>query len=125
MELQLKKTKIQLLEYNGDIYLESGILIEGEGLCAVYSDGYFEFVCTADYELGHILATYNLTIIELKEERLCSKCQTPIQEGFYFESNGTQYCSVKCLTKVISLTEYLRIYDKGNGDAYWTSWEDT
>ena len=28
-----------------------------------------------------------------EDERLCSECGTPMQEGFYFESDGTQYCS--------------------------------
>ena len=48
-----------------------------------------------------------------------------MQEGFYFESDGTQYCSEKCLTEVISWTEYSEVHDDGNGDAYWTSWEDS
>lgn len=116
--------EIQLLEGNGEVYLKKGLLIEGEGLCAIYSDGYFDFVCTADYELDHILATQNLTLKELKEERLCSECKMPMREGFYFESDGTQYCSEKCLTKVITWAEYMKIYDSGNGDAYWTSWEE-
>lgn len=125
MELQLTKTEIQLIEQNGEIYLDKGLLIEGDGLCAIYSEGSFDFVCTADYELGHILATQNLTIKEVKEERLCSECRKPMQEGFYFESDCTQYCSEACLTKVISWSEYMKIYDDGNGDAYWTSWEDS
>lgn len=124
MELKVEKTDIQLIEDNGEIYLEKGILIEGDGFCAIYAGGSFEFVCTADYELDHILATQNLKIRELKEERLCSQCENPMQEGFYFETDGTQYCSEKCLTEVISWTEYLKIHDEGNGDAYWTVWVD-
>ena len=125
MEFEVEKTNIQLLEDNGEIYLEKGILIEGDGLCAIYADGYFDFVCTAGNELEHILASRSLTLKELKEERFCSQCESPMQEGFYFESDGTQYCSEDCLTKVISLEEYLKIYDNGKGDAYWTSWEDS
>lgn len=44
-------------------------------------------------------------------------------EGFYFESDGTMYCSEKCLLKVITWSEYLLIHDNGNGDAYWTEWD--
>ena len=125
MKFELKKTNIQLIEDNGEIYLENGILVEGEGLCAIYANGSFDFVCTAGYELDHILATQNLTMKELNEERLCSQCKSTMQEGFYFESDGTQYCSEQCLTKVIPWKEYLQTYDDGNGDAYWTRWENS
>lgn len=124
MKLDINKTEIQLLEDNGEIYLEKGVLIEGDGLCAIYVNGYFDFVCTAGYELDHILATQNLTLKEVKEERLCSQCESPMQEGFYFESDGTQYCSEECLTKVISWKGYLKIHENGNGDAYWTDLYD-
>ena len=125
MKFDLKETNIQLLEDNGEIFLENGILVEGEGLCAIYANSSFDFVCTTGCELGNILATQNLTLKELKEERLCSQCESAMQEGFYFESDGTQYCSETCLTKVIPWKKYLIIYDDGNGDAYWTSWEDS
>ncbi|WP_210471696.1 hypothetical protein [Sporosarcina sp. 6E9] len=62
--------------------------------------------------------------VENTDERLCSQCNIPMFEGFYFESNGTHYCSEECLTKVISWQEYLMIYDDGNGDAFWTDWYD-
>ncbi|AOV06458.1 hypothetical protein [Sporosarcina ureilytica] len=124
MKINLEETEIQLLDDNGDVFLEKGILIEGDGLCAIYSNGSFDFVCTAGYELDHILTSQNLTLQELTEERLCSHCKSPMQEGFYFESDGTQYCSKECLTKVISWGEYLDIYDNGDGNAYWTAWED-
>lgn len=124
MEFNVEKTNIQLLEDDGEVYLENGVLIEGDGLCAIYVDGYFDFVCTTIMELGHILAARNLIIQELKEERLCSQCDSTMKEGFYFESDGTQYCSEDCLKKVISWKEYLKIYANGKGDAYWTSWED-
>ncbi len=125
MDFNVKKTNIQLLEDNGEIYFEKGILIEGEGLCAIYANEHFDFVCTTKFEMDHILATKNLILIELKERRLCSKCKVSMQEGFYFESDGTQYCSEECLLKVISWKDYLKIYDNGNGDAYWTDWYDS
>jgi len=104
---------------------EKGVLIEGDGLCAIYANGYFDFVCTEESELGHMLATKGLQMKELKGDlRLCSECATPMQEGFYFESDGTQYCSEKCLTKVISWEDYLEIHNDGQGDAYWTDWYD-
>lgn len=125
MDLSVEKTNIQLLEDDGGVYLEKGVLIEGDGLCAIYVDGYFDCVCTTVTELGHILTSRNLIIKELKEQRQCSQCESPMEEGFYFESDGTQYCSEECLTKVISWKEYLKIHENGSGDAYWTSWEDS
>lgn len=125
MNFNIKKTNIQLLKDNGEIYLKKGILLEGNGLCAIYADGHFDFVCTSAHETGNMLATKNLVMNELKEERLCSKCEVSMQEGFYFESDGTQYCSEECLLKVISRKDYLKIYDNGNGNAYWTDWYDS
>lgn len=124
MSLGLIKTDICLVDENNQVFLEGGILIEGNGLCAIYTDGYFNFVCTSVDELSDLLKAKKLFIREIKEERLCSECKRPMREGFYFESDGTQYCSEKCLTSVVSWETYLEIYDDGNGDAYWTSWEE-
>jgi len=127
MQLNLKETPIQLVHDNGEVVLGNALLVEGDGLCAIYDveESYFKFVATFDFDLDHILATEYLNIAEVdKEERLCSNCKTPMKEGFYFESDGTQYCSEVCLGEVISWAEYLKIHDDGNGDAYWTSWED-
>lgn len=125
MTSNIKKTKICLLENNGEVFLEQGLLIEGDGLYAIYSKGTFDFVCTGEDELNHILTSKNLILQAKSERRLCSDCNQSMQEGFYFESDGTQYCSEECLTKVISWGKYLEIYDYGNGDAYWTVWEDS
>ena len=124
MKFAFKKTNIQLIESDVEVFLENGFLFEGESLCAIYANGSFDFICTVRHELDHIIATQNLTLKELKEERFCSQCESEMQEGFYFESDGTQYCSETCLTKVIPWKKYLQIYDDGNGDAYWTSWHD-
>lgn len=59
-----------------------------------------------------------------EDGRLYSECGVPMQEGFYFESDVTQYCCEICLTKVITWGEYLAIHDVGDGDAYWTDWYD-
>ena len=59
-----------------------------------------------------------------EEERLCSECGVPMQEGFYFESDATSIAVKNVLTKVITWEEYLVMHDDGNGDAYWTEWDD-
>jgi hypothetical protein len=125
MDLHVKKTAIQLIKDNDEIYLHKGLLIEDDGLCAIYAGGSFDFVSTTRCELDRILSTQDLKIKELEDdERLCSQCNIPMLEGFYFESDGTQYCCEECLAKVISWQEYLKIHDNGNGDAFWTDWYD-
>ena len=57
-------------------------------------------------------------------ERVCDECTAEMTEGYVFESDSTQYCSRECLEKVVTWEEYLAIYDEGNGDAYWTVWND-
>lgn len=69
MTLPLSKIPIQLIHDSGEI-LEGFDLVEGNGLCALYSkeDDYFKYVCMDRSELGHILATYSLSIYELALE---------------------------------------------------------
>src|SRR5690606_33077837 len=101
--------------------------IESDEICAIYdiNEGFFKYVCTTRLELSAILTAQNLRMKDLDEEdRLCSQCGTPMQEGFAFESDATQYCSEECLTQVITWDEYLAMHDNGDGDAYWTDWYD-
>ncbi|MTD31119.1 hypothetical protein GIW82_08600 [Planomicrobium sp. YIM 101495] len=61
--------------------------------------------------------------MEMKSGKwLCSSCKKPLEEGYYFETDATGYCSKACLSHKMSWDEYLAIHDDGNGDAYWTSW---
>lgn len=117
-----------MLEENGETRVENGVLVESDGICAIYDmdEECFKFVCTLRFELDTILATQNLHMKEVEEdERRCSECGKSMKEGFYFESDETQYCSEECLLKVITWEEYLKIHDNGNGDAYWTDWNDS
>lgn len=125
--MNFKSIDIQVVDDSGQIVVQNGILVESDQFCAIYDidEGHFKFVCTTSFELSIMLATQDLHIRDPEEEeRLCSECGTPMQEGFCFESDATQYCSEECLTKVITWNEYLAIHDNGNGDAYWTDWYD-
>ena len=125
--MNFKSIDIQVLDDSGSILVKNGILVECDQFCAIYDidEGHFKFVCTTRFELDIILIAQDLRMKDPEEdERLCSECGTTMQEGFYFESDGTQYCSKKCLMKVITWDEYLAIHDNGNGDAYWTDWHD-
>ncbi len=61
---------------------------------------------------------------DLEGFRVCSKCGKLITEGFYNESEFKYYCSENCLHKDYTEEEYLELYDDGNGDFYWTEWEE-
>lgn len=65
----LIRTAISVLDEVGILYIESGFLLEGNGVCMIYDidQDSFDFVCTSSEELGHILET-NYMIIEIKEE---------------------------------------------------------
>ncbi|WP_318616240.1 hypothetical protein [Sporosarcina sp. YIM B06819] len=125
--MNFKSTSVKVVDGNGTIVIQDGILIESKEICAIYdvNEGCFRFSCATLLELRTMLIAQDFRMKDPdEEERLCSECGVPMQEGFYFESDATQYCSVECLTQVISWEEYLVIHDNGNGDAYWTDWYD-
>ena len=61
---------------------------------------------------------------ELKFARRCNDCKKGMNQGYVIEQGEQHYCSDECLNKHISHTEYLELYDNGNGDTYWTDWEE-
>lgn len=64
-------------------------------------------------------------IVNNKEEntRTCSECNKPMNEGYCIENGMEYYCSDECLHKHYTQEEYLKMYDNGNGNSYWTQWE--
>lgn len=64
-------------------------------------------------------------IIENREdERCCSICGKEMTEGYYNEDEFQYYCSDDCLHKDYTDEEYQELYNNGNGNFYYTSWED-
>ena len=55
--------------------------------------------------------------------RVCSECKEKMIEGYCID-DLEYYCSVECLHKHYTEEEYLEMYDEGNGDSYWTEWEE-
>ena len=48
-----------------------------------------------------------------------------MNEGYHIGGNGIEYyCSDACLHTEITHEEYMELYDDGEGDSYWTAWED-
>lgn len=58
----------------------------------------------------------------LDHVRCCSICGRPMTEGYCIENGVSYYCSDECLLSDITWDEYLRLYDDGNGDSYYTDW---
>ena len=56
--------------------------------------------------------------------RICSKCDKIMQTGYCIGGGEDYYCSDKCLHTEMTKEEYLDLYDDGNGDSYYTEWED-
>lgn len=61
-----------------------------------------------------------------KEEnkRTCSECGKEMTQGYCIENGMEYYCSDECLHKHYTEKEFEELYDDGNGDSYWTEWED-
>ena len=57
--------------------------------------------------------------------RTCSHCgMFPMMEGYCIEQGCEYYCSDECLHANMSQEDYEQLYDNGNGDSFWTEWED-
>lgn len=56
--------------------------------------------------------------------RLCDNCGKYMTRGYVIENGFEYYCSDNCLHTRYSEEEYNQMYDDGNGDSYYTEWED-
>lgn len=56
--------------------------------------------------------------------RKCSECGKEMKEGYCIANGEDYYCSEKCLLKNMTQEEFDKLYDDGDGDSYWTEWED-
>lgn len=63
-------------------------------------------------------------ILENIEVRQCNICNSYMIEGFCIEEGLHYYCSESCMHKDMTEEEFLFLYDDGNGDSYWTEWEE-
>ena len=55
--------------------------------------------------------------------RICTKCKKPMRSGYIIHNGEEYYCSDECLYSKYTEQEYLDLYDNGNGDSFWTTWE--
>lgn len=56
--------------------------------------------------------------------RICSVCGKPMRSGYIIHDGEEYYCSDECLHSNYTEAEYLELYDDGNGDSYYTEWDD-
>ena len=56
--------------------------------------------------------------------RTCSECGKKMVQGYCIDNGMEYYCSDECLHKHYTEEEYLEMYDDGNGDTYWTEWDE-
>lgn len=59
-----------------------------------------------------------------KNYRICSECRKKMYEGYCIEDGLYYYCGDKCLEKNMTKSEFEELYNEGEGDSYWTEWED-
>lgn len=56
--------------------------------------------------------------------RNCTECGAGMNEGYLIDNGYKYYCSDACLHKNMTPEEWLELYNDGDGDSCWTTWED-
>jgi len=64
------------------------------------------------------------SLFEREDIRTCDICGRPMIQGFCIDGGLEYYCSDECLHEVYTEERYLELYDDGNGNSYWTEWEE-
>lgn len=60
----------------------------------------------------------------MPEKRKCSHCGKEMTSGYCIEGGMEYYCSDDCLHAHMTQEEFLELYANGDGDSYYTEWED-
>lgn len=56
--------------------------------------------------------------------RKCTNCGKKMSSGYCVNGGEQYFCSDSCLQTQYTREEFLELYDEGNGDSYWTEWEE-
>ena len=86
-------------------------------------EDYIEFISSVIEELED-LHKHNKDKYYFGNKRKCSNCGKKMTEGYCIDNGLEYYCSDECLHKHYKEEEYEEMYDDGNGDSYYTEWED-
>jgi hypothetical protein len=65
-----------------------------------------------------------MTQSNTKFARKCKECGKGMNEGYVINGGVAHYCSDACLHKHVSADEFEDLHDDGDGDSYWTEWEE-
>lgn len=57
-------------------------------------------------------------------DRICDHCKKEMNEGYCINDGQEYYCSKECLDQHYTEEEFSELYDDGNGDSYYTEWDD-
>lgn len=71
-----------------------------------------------------VCACSKIDLLEDNYKRVCSHCGKEMFEGYVIDNGLEYYCSDECLHQHYTDEEYDEMYDNGNGDSYWTEWDD-
>ena len=56
--------------------------------------------------------------------RNCTACSAGMNEGYCINDGEAYYCGDACLGDYCTQEEWAELYADGEGDSYWTAWED-
>ena len=59
-----------------------------------------------------------------KYARECDECGAGMNEGYLIDGGMAYYCSDVCLHKNMTPEEWLEVYNDGDGDSCWTTWDE-
>lgn len=88
------------------------------------------FIVEQDKENEVVLSTDDIKIkTELAHyfklaPRFCDCCGKGMWKGFCIDGGLAYYCTKKCLKSEMTYAEFVKLHDNGNGNSYWTTWEE-
>ena len=56
--------------------------------------------------------------------RKCDNCGDKMREGYVIDGGFRYYCGDACLHVHYTPAQYAEMYADGEGDSYWTEWEE-
>ena len=56
--------------------------------------------------------------------RKCTACGAGMNEGYVVDGGCEHYCSDLCLDQSMTAELYEELHADGDGDTYWTEWDD-
>jgi hypothetical protein len=59
-----------------------------------------------------------------KYARECDECGKGMNEGYLIDNGYKYYCSDECLHKNMTPEEWTELYNDGDGDSCWTTWDE-